>query len=630
MKFFINPRIALIAAHDLVMAGIAYHGANALAHWNDGRNWFDNLQPQGFVITLALAAVIFWRQGLYRGIWHYASLRDLFAILRAASLLVLLLMPLLFLWTRLEGFPRSMPLLQWFLTIALLAAPRLLFRAWKDGSLALAFARPPQGRVPVLIVGSGAAAETFIREMARRTDAPYRPVGIIEDKESRIGRDIHGVRVRGRLADLDDVVALLARGNEKPQRLILADESIRGERLRSLLAECERLGLSLARLPKLTDFKPGESPRSLDVRPVDVEDLLGRPQRILNRAAMAAMVRGRRVLVTGAGGSIGSELSRQVAALGPAELILLDASEYNLYRIDLEIGEALPDLARQAILGDVRDRSRLEGVFARHTPDLVLHAAAYKHVPLAEANIGETALTNILGTRHLAELSVNYGVGRMVMVSTDKAVNPSSVMGATKRIAEMVAQALSVAQNSTRFITVRFGNVLGSTGSVVPLFERQLSRGGPLTVTHPDMTRYFMTAREAAELILMAAAMPDDAMSQAGKICVLDMGEPVKIVDLARQMIALAGLRPDKDVPIAFTGLRAGEKLYEELLHPSERLEPSGQDGILIAAPRLMARESLMRAIDAIEAAARMQDEDRLRAIIAQLVPEFTGFVSTP
>lgn len=630
MKPLLNMRIAWVALHDLVMAGLGFQLAIILAHWADGTDWTQNPQTQGLAITLVLAAVIFWRQGLYRGIWHYASLRDLFSILRAVTLLVLFVIPLLFVWTRLDLFPRSTPLLQWLLTVGLLTGPRLAFRAWKDGNLHLAYARTSQKGLPVLLVGAGAGSESFIREMARRADPPYRPVGILDDKENRLGRDMHGVRVRGRVRDLEAIVTAFERANEKPHKLILTNDDIHGDDLRALVARCESLGLPLAKLPKSTDLRPGDG-GGFEVRPVAVEDLLGRTERALDRAGMARLIQGKRVLVTGAGGSIGGELARQVAAFGPARIILFDVSEYNLYRIDLDLHETHPDLPRAAVLGDVRDRARLAQLFGVHAPDVVIHAAAYKHVPMAEMNVAETAMTNVLGTRHLAELSVAHGVDTMVTISTDKAVNPANVMGATKRVAEMVTQAMAVSQNKTRFVTVRFGNVLGSTGSVVPLFERQLARGGPLTVTHPDITRYFMTVREAVELILHAAAMPGARSEYAGKIYVLDMGEPVRIQDLARQMILLAGLRPDKDVKIVYTGLRPGEKLYEELLHESERLQPSSSPGIMLAAPRLLDQAQLGPALDRLTQAAQSQDESAVRRILQELVPEFqTAEVSQP
>jgi O-antigen biosynthesis protein WbqV len=621
-----NRRTAVVALHDIAMAALSFELALGLRYALDG-----NPQPplflwEGTLLFTLAAAVVFSATGLYRGIWHYASFRDLVAIARAVTLALLVFLPLLFLVTRLEQFPRSVLLIQWPLLVALLAGPRILYRAWKDGNFSLVFERADESQVPVLVAGAGRLAETFIRDLKRRRDAGYRVVGLVDDKEARQGRDIHGIRVLGGFDAIPAVVERLDRQGRRPRRLIIAAEQIDGATVQRLLDTADKLGMTLARVPRLTDFRrdDGAAP---PLRPVDVEDLLGRPQKVLDREAMRRLVGGRRVLVTGAGGTIGAELARQVAELGPAALTLYDNGEFNLYQIDLELGERWPALARRAVLGDVRAPLRLDQVFGEARPELVFHAAALKHVPLAEANPSEAALTNVAGTRAVADACLKHGVRAMVLISTDKAVNPTSVMGATKRIAEMVAQALSVAEarrgGATHFVTVRFGNVLGSTGSVVPLFQRQLARGGPLTVTHPEVTRYFMTTREAVELILQAAAQPDLRDAEEGKIFVLDMGEPVRIQDLARQMIRLAGLRPDIDVAVAFTGLRPGEKLHEELLHAQERLVPTRQEGILLAAPRLVDRGELYGLIEQLAAAAEARDEARTLALIARLVPEF-------
>jgi O-antigen biosynthesis protein WbqV len=365
---------------------------------------------------------------------------------------------------------------------------------------------------------------------------------------------------------------------------------------------------------------------------VAIEDLLGRPQASLDRAAMARLIAGRRVLVTGAGGSIGAELVRQAAEFGPARLVLLDHAEYLLYNIDLELGERWPELPRRPVLADVRRRADLERVFAAESPELVLHAAALKHVPLIEANPGEAVLTNVVGTCNLADLSHAHGVRAMLQVSTDKAIDPASVMGATKRLAESYGQALDLAlrgtgeaEEATRFVTVRFGNVLGSTGSVVPLFQRQLDRGGPITVTHPEMTRYFMTVREAVQLVLQAAALGTSGgeREEIGKIYVLDMGEPIRIVDLARQMIRLAGLRPVHDIDFVFTGMRLGEKLHEQLFHPGEAMVATSHPSLKLAAARTSNLELLRRGIDGLAAAAHQGDDTELRRLLAKLVPEW-------
>jgi O-antigen biosynthesis protein WbqV len=627
----IHPaHIALI--HDIVMSAIAFVGAVVLRM---GFAAFDEV-PQvlglGTLVFCTVAALVFRWTGLYRGVWRYASLDDTIAIVKAVSLTVLVFVACLFLITRLDALPRSTPVILWFVLIALLAVPRFAYRVLKDRHFSQLLRRTAETRkVPVLLVGAGDEADLFIREMARSATGSYRPVGIVDDKPRRVGRSIRGVPVLGEIEEIPELVRQLARNHVAPQRLILTKERIDAAQIQRLFEISEALALPLARLPRLTDFKGGGE--RFDVRPIAIEDLLGRPQTPLDRPAMAALIAGRRVLVTGAGGTIGGELARQVAALGPASLALLDSAEFALYAIDLELGEQFPALARHAVLGDVRDRRQLAEVLGTLKPELVFHAAALKHVPMSEANPEEAILTNAIGTRNVSELCREAGVDAMVMISTDKAVNPTSVMGATKRLAEAWCQTLDLAERrrrqqtgrGMRCITVRFGNVLGSTGSVVPLFQRQLARGGPLTVTHPEITRYFMTVREAVELVLQASVLGLADEDAGGRIYVLDMGKPVRIVDLARQMIRLAGLRPERDVEIVFTGLRPGEKLHEELFHEGEPLVETGASGIRLANPRTSDSAVLARALDELEAAARARRSADALGLLAHLVPEFTG-----
>ena len=633
----LNPRIAAVAVHDIVMAAASFEIAVWLRYWT-----FGAVQPIGFLwegtlLFAAVSAVVFWWTGLYRGIWHYASLNDLFAIARAVTIAILIFLPVLFAVTRLADYPRTSVFINWPLLVLMLGVPRLAWRVVKDRGLAHVFAREDGPRVPVLLIGAGDAAETFIREMARARAAAYTVVGIVDDGAGRVGGAIRGVRVLGALAETAAIIERLSARGRGPRRLIVASEAIDGAAMRGLFDLADRGGMTLARLPRLTDFRPeagATAPaESAQPRPVEVEDLLGRPQQVLDRAAMAALIVGRRVLVTGAGGTIGAELARQIAALGPARIALLDNGEYNLYRIDRELAERCPEVSRGAFLGDVRDAVRIGRLVADESPELVFHAAAFKHVPLGEANPNETVLNNALGTRVVAEACGAAGVGVMVLISTDKAVNPTSVMGASKRVAEMLCQASGVAEagrdRPTRYVTVRFGNVLGSTGSVVPLFRRQLAAGGPLTVTHRDVRRYFMTTREAVALVLQASALPPDEASVGGGLFVLDMGEPVRIHDLARQMIRLAGQRPDRDVAIVFTGLRPGEKLDEELLHHSERLVPTACAGIMLAAPRLIDHGRLAPELDRLIKAAAGRNTAETLAILGRIVPEYSPAVST-
>mgnify|MGYP001052919647 FL=1 len=630
LRRFTRPTVAF--AHDVIMAAASFLLSLYLRVGPDFSTYDTEFLLRGTAAFTVVAAAVYLWMDLYRGIWRYASLNDLALIARAVTLIILIFLPVMFLTTRLQDLPRSLVLINWFVLMTLLAAPRIAYRLLKDGRFDLSYSPVPDRRVNVLLVGTGSDAEMFIQVTGRGPQSEYRPVGIVDVGESRIGRRIGGVQVMGRLDELPNVVERLERRGKRPQRLIVTKPDITGERLRQLVDTAGQLGMTVSRLPRLTEFRAAGG-NELDVRPIALEDLLGRPQNVLDRTAMSALIAGRRVLVTGAGGTIGAELARQVAALGPSRLILLDNSEFNLYSIDLEIGERAASLARRAVLGDIRDRAVIDALIAAERPDLVFHAAALKHVPMVEAHPLEGVLTNVVGTRNVAEACRANGVAAMVLISTDKAVNPSSIMGATKRLAESYCQALDLIAQSrtsnTRFITVRFGNVLGSTGSVVPLFQRQLAAGGPLTVTHPEIKRYFMTVREAVELVLQASALGAGERSgphgtpAEGKIFVLDMGEPIRIVDLARQMIRLAGLQPDKDIRIEFTGLRPGEKLNEELFHAGEALQPTVAKGILLASPRAADYAILARGIDELETAARAGRIDAVLSALKRLVPEY-------
>jgi len=628
MRQRVSARAAIVYFHDLVMTGAAFLVALWLRVGDRAFGEFSDAALFGVPTIILIAVVVYRLAGLYRGIWRYASIPDLVRLGKAVTIVVLVFLPVMFLANRLETLPRSVPPILWFVLLIFLGGPRFAYRLWKDGRVSL---REDGGAIPVLVVGVGDAADLFIRSLGGHAGAPFRVVGIIDDKGRRVGHDVRGVPVLGGPDELEAVVAKLAHKGQAPRKLILAKEekSIDGAVVRRLLDDADRFGLTMARLPSLTDFRAATRTGKIDVRPIAIEDLLGRPQAVLDGEAIAGLVTGRRVLVTGAGGTIGSELTRQIAGLSPASLTIVDACEFNLYSIDFEIRERFPDLPLHTALADVRDRDRVFRLFDEERPELVFHAAALKHVPMVEANPTEGALTNIGGSRNVADAARSLGSRAMVLISTDKAIRPTSVMGATKRLAEGYCQALDLAPPlvegavGTRFMTVRFGNVLGSSGSVVPLFTRQLAAGGPLTVTHPDMRRYFMTVREAVELVLQASAHGVNRAEHRGKVLVLDMGEPVRIVDLARQMIKLAGLKPDIDIPIKFTGLRPGEKLFEEILSAAETPTRTEADGVFIASPRLVDLEEITRTLDKVTTAARAGDPDGVVAVLATAVPGF-------
>ncbi len=620
-------RSSLVFVHDVVMAGASFVVSLYLRLGDRVL-----LLPVGWlafntVLFAACAAVVFRVLGLYRGLWRYASLNDLIAITKAVTLTMLVYLPLTFVITRLDMLPRSLIVIQGLVLMVMIGAPRFGYRLFKDGRLDLRRNNGP--RVPTLLIGAGDGAEMFVRAMDQ-PGGTYRVLGIIETERARVGYRMHGITVVGHVDD--DLAALITRmtdEGERPQRLVITSDNLSGDRVSALLELSDKLGIALSRLPKLTEFKHGFV-NKIEVRPIALEDLLNRPQSVLDRAGMRELIQGRTVLVTGAGGSIGSELVRQISDFGPKSLLLVDNSEYQLYLIDMEIAERHPTLPRHPVLADVRDREKIHTVLAAARPDLVFHAAALKHVPMVEMHPTEGVLTNVQGSRNLADACRTTGVRAMVMVSTDKAVNPTNVMGATKRLAESYCQALDLLESDrnprTRFVTVRFGNVLGSTGSVVPLFQKQLAKGGPLTVTHPDIERYFMTVREAVELILQASVLRTqevDGAAAGGRLFVLDMGDPVRIVDLAKQMIRLAGLRPGTDVEIAFTGMRPGEKLREELFHTAEELVPTAAKGIQLASPRTVDHALLSRAIDALVETARRGRVEETLTQLRQLVPEY-------
>ena len=627
---FNRPNTAFV--HDVIAAALAFI-LSLLLRLGDGIAFYPDQELYfATAVFTIVAAIVFRAFRMYQGVWRYASLNDLVNITKAVSLTVLIFLVILFTVTRLEDLPRSLPFISWFVLIALLGGPRFAYRLIKDRRLDLTLDKDAHLRVPILLVGAGDSAELFIRDVSR-TDSNYRVVGIVSGSSVRVGQNIHGVKILGTLEAIGEIVEELTRRGKRPQRVVVTSERFETGRMQELFDISENLGISVARLPSLSDFK-NDMTGDMAVRPIEVEDLLGRPQANLEKEDVRRLISNRRVLVTGAGGSIGSELVRQLANLKPAHLTLLDNSEYNLFRIDLEVGNRFPDITKSTIIADVRDSSKLEEIFRFENPEIVFHAAALKHVPLVEVNVLEGVATNVFGTINVANATLNSRADTFVQISTDKAVNPTNVMGSTKRLAELYCQTLGMAKGTskdTTFVTVRFGNVLGSTGSVVEIFRNQLAQGGPLTVTHPDMTRYFMTIRESVELVLQASALGNEERRRDGKIFVLDMGEPVKIMDLARQMIRLAGLKPEEDVKIEVTGIRPGEKLFEEIFHGAEAPMPTTKDGVMIAAPRAATMDQIKPVFDRLATCIETSDTNGALKAIRQLVPEFqSGLTEEP
>ncbi|MDX0719208.1 NAD-dependent epimerase/dehydratase family protein [Sinorhizobium medicae] len=584
---------------------------------------------------LAICAFVFPLSGLYSRNWKYGSISDLFIILRAVLLTSLLLVTLLFFSTRLTDIPRTVVPMQSLLLIAFLAAARLSFRAEE-----LSLRRPvfksgrnkdAQGddRIPLLLVGASDAADLYLRALARDPNATYVPVACLDRSEDQIGMSLRGVPIAGRIQDFEQVVAELQQLNKQPRHIVFteAPAAFGEEASDALLRSAERLGIAVSRLSQMTELKRAKGDNPYELRSIELTDLLERPQAALDREAIDRLVRGRRVLITGAGGSIGSELTTQVAACDPAEIVLIDNTEYNLYAIDMTLTESFPEVPRSSYLCSVRRSQRVAEIFERHRPELVFHAAALKHVPMVQLNPCEGVLTNVVGTMNVANAAKKYGTLAMVQVSTDKVVNSTSVMGATKRLAELYCQALDLHGLETglgpRFMTVRFGNVLGSSGSLIPLFKRQLARGGPLTVTDANMTRFFMTIREAVELTLQASAYGFEKQLGQGEIFVLDMGEPIKIIDIARRMIRLAGFTPDQEIEIKIIGCRPGEKLFEELFDETDKRISSPVPGVLGAVPEAIPLATLRDAFARLQRHSERGNEAAVVSVMRELLPRY-------
>ncbi|MFQ5582748.1 MAG: polysaccharide biosynthesis protein, partial [Mariprofundaceae bacterium] len=555
---------------------------------------------------LPVQALVFWYFGLYRGIWRFASIPDLLRILRAVLFGTALTFVAMFVWQRLESVPRSVLVLYPVILVLTLAAPRMLYRWLKDHRLDLR----SNERKRALLIGAGRAGELLVRDLLKA--GPYEPVGFLDDAERRQGQEIHGVRVIGGISALEKTVEKLG-----VEVVLLSMPSASHRVIHSVVEKCQQLDVPCRTLPSVADLADGRVEVS-SLRQVQIEDLLGRDVVQMDDAPLQQLMLDKCILVTGAGGSIGSELCRQVMRYGPARLIMVDHGEFNLYRIEAEMRKRFPADMVIVLLGDIRDETRMRWLFETYSPQIIFNAAAYKHVPLVEENPAEGVKTNIFGTCQLADMAVEFDAQKFVQISTDKAVNPANIMGATKRAAEIYCQNMNARTAQTAFVTTRFGNVLGSAGSVVPLFREQIEHGGPVTVTHPEMTRYFMTIPEAVSLILQAGAM-----GEGGEIFVLDMGEPVRIADLAEQMIRLSGLTPGEDIEIVYTGLRPGEKLYEELFHASESLKTTTHPQIMLSASRETDWDQLQSLLKKLRAACANRELDQLKTALQELVPEY-------
>ena len=606
LRFPGNFRAFLVFCHDVAAAALAW----SLAYWwrfsLDGQYYYLGDLWRTLVWVVPVQALIFWRFGLYRGIWRFASLPDLKRILLAVAIAVMAA-PLVLYMVRVHAIiPRSVLVLDPLLLVMIMGGSRFAYRVWKEyrtyGALHV------QGQ-PIFVLGAGDATAALLKELARSEE--WRVAGVFDDNAGKHGRLLHGVKVLGRL---DQLPAWAARMDAK--HAIIAMHGVSMETRRRAIDVCAAAGVSLLTVPSYGDLVRGKIAVS-QAHKVELDDLLGREPVQLDDAGLHALLTGKVVMVTGAGGSIGAELCRQIAGFGPHLLVMLELSEFALYQVEQEFQQRHPDLPMVCLIGDVKNRLRLDQIMQQYSPSVIFHAAAYKHVPLMEENNAwEVMQNNVLGTYVLAQAAIAHKVEKFVLISTDKAVNPTNMMGASKRVAEMVCQGLQ-GSAGTHFVMVRFGNVLGSTGSVIPKFQEQIAKGGPVTVTHPEITRYFMSIPESAQLVLQAGLM-----GQGGEIFVMDMGEPVKIADLARDMIKLSGFS-EHDIKIVFTALRPGEKLYEELLADDEHTLATPHPKLRIAQARPV-DVACAQKIAAWLAQDRVLPDAEIRRDVRQWVPEYS------
>jgi len=599
----------LVVLHDVLMVVLAWQALIALRYASIG----SSVPMHGFLvetaIVVAVQLTVFWRMGLYRGLWRFASLPDLKNILFSTMLGGLLVAILLFLFRdRAEGVPRVALVLYPVALAVLLGAPRLLYRAWKDGQALRAAAGQ---RERLLILGAGPTAESLARDL-QRSDR-YQVVGFLADDGSIQGAKIYGLPVLGRIKDLAHIAEEAA-----VTHVAIALPGDQSEQLGRIAAQCERLKLRFSRMPAPEEVLRDQWMHGA-LKDVAIEDLLGRDPVLPDWDAIRETLAGRSVLITGAGGSIGSELARQCANVGVGQLVLVERSELALHELQFDLRARFPRLQAEYVLGDCGDEALMRRLVELWRPDELFHAAAYKHVPLLEAQPREAVRNNLFATEVVARTAVAGAVKTLVLISTDKAVNAINMLGASKRLAELACLARCEG-SSTRLVTVRFGNVLDSAGSVVPLFREQIRRGGPVTVTHPDVTRYFMTIPEACQLILQATTL-----REASGIFTLDMGRPVLIRVLAEQMIRLAGFAPYRDIDISYSGLRPGEKLHEELFHADESYSQTVHPKIFLAEPRPVDLAEVDATLKALRQAVQRDDDSEIRRVIAEAIPEFAA-----
>jgi FlaA1/EpsC-like NDP-sugar epimerase len=608
-KFWLSRREVLVLSLDLALVCASYYLAflvrlDAVLTPEEKAAFWKSLP---LVLFFRFSAFFYF--GTFRSIWKYISVNDLKLIIysiTSSSIFIIASVGVLF---HFQHFPRSVFFIDWLLLIILIGGIRFSKRLLSELTSGPV---PSETSKNLLLVGAGDAGELIIREIKNNPRVGYTPIGFVDDDKTKLGRRIHGIPILGTSDDIQKIVA-----KRDIQEILITIPSARGETIRKIIEKCRATGVSFKILPGIGNLLDGNVSVS-QIREIDENDLLGREPIELDVQTVSQEIQGKRILVTGAGGSIGSELCRQILSLDPAQLILYERGENNLYHIELELKEKFPRANLEIVIGDILDQSHLEEIFSRVKPQLVFHAAAYKHVPMMEANPLEALKNNVIGTKNIARAADKYQAEKTIMISTDKAVRPVNVMGASKRSAEAYTQAFNQ-KSRTRFVTVRFGNVLNSEGSVIPLFKKQIQKGGPVTVTHPEVYRYFMTIPEATQLVLQAGAM-----GKGGEIFLLEMGKPVRILDLAIDLITLSGLKPWSDIEIVFTGLRPGEKLYEELLIEGEGILPTYHKKIMIAKSLEVSWEKINSEIQLLEEIVTQNNVEESRRWLKRVVPEYS------
>mgnify|MGYP006085292569 FL=1 len=606
-------RLFLICNIDGILSIIAFFGAYWLR-----LEIFPATPIVSTIIVFSCTIFSFILFGVYKRIWRYSSTDDLLIITKATLISVILAAFAFFLTTRLEDMPRSTMLIYFILLTILSGGSRVTYRLIRDKTLAPI--NNINERINVLLIGASDEAEALIRS-SHKPDGPYHIIGIFDNDKSKLGRKIRGVDVIGSIEKVYETNSFIK--EKKITKIIIADKNITRKDIGLLLKYVDKIGISLARLPKISELNKAVDSKSNEARPINIEDLLGRSETRFDKNNLEELINNKIILITGAGGTIGSELANQISDMGPKKIILSDYSEFALWNITDKISAKIDNENISSVLLDVRDKHEIDKTFKKYKPDIILHAAALKHVPICEDHPSDAMKTNIIGTKNISEKAIKYRTETMVLISTDKAVDPTNFMGASKRAAEIYIQNLDREKSYTDFVTVRFGNVLGSTGSVIPLFQNQISRGGPLKVTHKETTRFFMSVKEAVELVLISLNSSINK-KEKGDINVLEMGEPMKIDNLAKQLARLSGLTPGKDIKIIYTGLRVGEKLHEKLFHKEEVKITTSHPDILIAKSRQLNFSNINKILLTLEDFLIKNNEKEAIKILKNLVPEFS------